>query len=170
VSVDRELTSRVEQFLYHEARLLDERRFDEWLELFTDDVRYWMPVVFTRERGAREIGDDKDPAWYDDDKTTLSLRVKRLHTEYAWAEEPPSRTVRIVSNVEVRPAGGNGGELEVYSKFLTYKNRLEQETNIFAGTREDLLRVTKEGGFRIAKRKIILAQNVLLAKNISIFF
>jgi biphenyl 2,3-dioxygenase beta subunit len=129
-----------------------------------------MPVVYTRERGAKEVGSNEDPAWYDDDKTTLALRVKRLHTEYAWAEDPPSRTCRIVSNVEVRPSKDRSGELEVYSKFLTYKNRLEQETNIFAGTREDVLLPVGDETFKIAKRKIILAQNVLLSKNISIFF
>lgn len=170
-----ELTRQVEQFLYYEARLLDERKFDEWIKLFTDDVRYWMPVVYTRERGAREVGSEVDSAWYDDDKTTLSLRVKRLYTEYAWAEEPPSRTCRIVSNVEVRESQGNGGELDVYSKFLTYKNRLEHETNVFAGTREDRLRRVdpdEAGGaeFRISRRKIVIAQSVLQSKNISIFF
>ena len=167
MKVDGQLVHEVEQFLYREARLLDERNFDGWLEVFTEDLRYWVPVVSTRERGAQEVAGEDELAWLDDDKRTLSLRVKRLHTEFAYAEDPPSRTCRIISNIQVEPADKED-EVKVYSNFLIYKNRLETETDLYSGHREDVLR-RLDGDWKIARRKLILAQNVLTSKNISIF-
>src|SRR5919202_5596648 len=107
----------VEQFLYREARLLDERRFHEWLELLTDDVRYWMPVRSNRypkaskaisildpDRYAEEgLAKDDELAILDETKETLARRVARLDTGMAWAEDPPSRTRHLIANVEVEP-------------------------------------------------------------------
>jgi 3-phenylpropionate/cinnamic acid dioxygenase small subunit len=157
----------IEQFLYREARLLDERRFDDWLGLFTDDMRYWMPVVSTVEKGRREVAVESELAYFDDNKGTLTLRVKRLATGAAHAEEPQSRTRHFVSNVEVEE--GAGGELTVYSNFIVYRTRLDYDLDWFVGCRRDTLRRT-EGGWRIARRKMTLDQTVLTAKNLSIFF
>jgi len=86
----------------------------------------------------------------------------------AWAEDPPSRTRHIVSNVEAEP-GANDSELKVYSNFIMYRTRAETEVDFYVGAREDVLR--REGGsFKVAYRKIILDQTVLLAKNVSNFF
>src|SRR6266404_6280100 len=100
----REATIReVEQFLYREARLFDERRFHQWLELFTDDVRYWMAArrnrypksskaiaVLDLDRSVEEDStEDAELAILDEDKHTLSARVARLDTGMAWAEDPP---------------------------------------------------------------------------------
>ncbi len=93
-----------EDFLVAEAALLDDRRFDEWLELFTDDLEYIVPVRTIKRRGN---GDDVD--WesrhYDDNKASMSLRVRRLtETDVAWAEDPPSFTRRVIGNFRYTPA------------------------------------------------------------------
>jgi 3-phenylpropionate/cinnamic acid dioxygenase small subunit len=104
---------------------------------------------------------------FDDNKGTLTLRVKRLATNFAYAEDPPSRTVRVVSNVQTEE-GGNG-EVKAFSNLILYRTRLETTTDIFAGRREDLLR-RNGAGFNIASRKVVLAVNVLPSNNLSVFF
>ena len=177
-----ELLREVEQFLYREARLLDERRFDAWLELFTDDVRYWMPVRTTRyprrskaiaildpdRHEEEELSKDSELGIFDESKETLRRRVARLDTGMAWAEDPPSRTRHIVSNVEVEPADTEA-EIRAYSNFVVYRTRGETEQDFYVGARRDTLRHV-DGAWKIARRTIILDQNVLLAKNVSIFF
>jgi len=172
----------VEQFLYREARLLDERRFDEWLELLTDDVRYWMAGRSNRYPrhskaiaildAARYVEDDMtrddELAILDEDKQSLNGRVRRLDTGMAWAEDPPSRTRHLVTNIEVEP-GDAAHEVTVHSNFLAYRSRAETEQDFYVGARKDVLRRVA-GAWKIAGRKIILDQNVLLAKNVSIFF
>ena len=86
----------------------------------------------------------------------------------AWAEDPPSRTRHIIANIEVEP-GETASELKVYSNFIVYRNRAETEQDFYVGGRQDVLRKV-DGAWKIARRKIILDQNVLLAKNVSIFF
>jgi 3-phenylpropionate/cinnamic acid dioxygenase small subunit len=177
-----DLLREVEQFLYREARLLDERRFEAWLALFTDDLRYWMPVRTTRyprrsqaiavldpdRQIEEELGTPRDLAIFDETKETLARRIARLDTGMAWAEDPPSRTRHIVSNVEVEPAE-TVDEVTAYSNFVVYRNRGETEQDFYVGARRDTLRRV-EGAWKIARRTIILDQNVLLAKNVSVFF
>jgi 3-phenylpropionate/cinnamic acid dioxygenase small subunit len=179
----REETIReVEQFLYREARLLDERRFHEWLELFTDDVHYWMAgrrnrypktskaiAILDLDRYVEDdLSEDAELAILDENKQTLSARVARLDTGMAWAEDPPSRTRHLLANIEIEP-GDAASELEVYSNFIVYRSRSEIEQDFYVGARRDVLRLV-DGAWKIARRKLILDQNVLLAKNVSIFF
>jgi 3-phenylpropionate/cinnamic acid dioxygenase small subunit len=177
-----EIVHEVEQFLYREARLLDARRFHAWLELLTEDVRYWMPSRSTRyPKGSKALG-ILDPDRYreeelsredelailDETKETLRRRIARLETGMAWAEDPPSRTRHMLSNIEVEP-GGAASELTVFANFLVYRSRAETEQDIYVGARQDVLRHV-DGAWKIARRTIILDQTVLLAKNVSIFF
>jgi 3-phenylpropionate/cinnamic acid dioxygenase small subunit len=160
----------VEDFLYREAELLDERRYDEWLDLLAEDVHYWMPMRrnVPAEELAREFTrDGLDVNWFDEGKDTLTRRVKQIATGVHWAEQPPSRICHMVSNVQILEQ--HGDEISVKSRFLIYRNRVETETDVLVGKREDLLR-REAGGLRIARRKIILDQNVLLAKNLTFFF
>lgn len=170
--VDLMLLERdIERFLYAEAKLLDDRRFQEWYELFADDVRYFMPLRqnrLSREQDQEFSGDD-DLSYFDDDKRFLHSRVLRLDTGMAWAEDPPSRTRHLITNVIVDPIQVADDEYQVDSNFLVYRNRLETEVDLFAGSRSDVLRRTSDG-WLIANRKIVLDQNVLLSKNLSIFF
>ena len=172
----------VEQFLFREARLLDARRFHEWLDLLTDDVRYWMPTRANRYPanskaisildGSRyEEGDlsrEDELAILDEDKDSLTRRVNRLDSGMAWAEDPPSRTRHFVSNIEVEPGAGDT-EMRVYSNFIMYRTRGETEQDFYVGSRQDVLR-REAGQLKVAYRKIVLDQTVLLAKNVSNFF
>ena len=179
---DERLLREVEQFLYREARLLDSRQFRDWLELFTDDVRYWMAsrtnrypksskaiAILDPDRYVEDdIGREDELAILDETKETLTGRVDRLDTGMAWAEDPPSRTRHMISNIEIE-AGDVESEIRVYSNFIVYRSRAETEQDFYVGARRDVLRRV-DGEWKIAHRKLILDQNVLLAKNVSIFF
>jgi 3-phenylpropionate/cinnamic acid dioxygenase small subunit len=178
----QEIIREVEQFLYREARLLDERRFHEWLDLLAEDIRYWMPVRSNRYPRAskaisildpdryaeEELAKDDELAILDETKETLARRIARLDTGMAWAEDPPSRTRHLIANIEVE-ARESESEVKVYSNFIVYRNRGETEEDFYVGGRQDILRKVN-GSWKIAGRKIVLDQNVLLAKNVSIFF
>jgi 3-phenylpropionate/cinnamic acid dioxygenase small subunit len=180
--MNEDVTREVERFLYREARLLDERRFDEWLSLLTDDVRYWMGARSNRYPKRSKAIAILDPARYveddmvqddelailDETKQSLIGRVARLDTGMAWAEDPPSRTRHLITNIEVAP-GTAPSEVEVYCNFMVYRSRGETEQDFYVGARRDVLR-RSEGEWKIAVRKLTLDQNVLLAKNVSIFF
>ena len=169
------LQHEVEEFLYHEADLLDERRYEDWLAVIAEDVRYWMPMrrnvkVGEAEREFTRAGQDIN--WFDEGKETLTRRVKQILTGMHWAEEPVSRISHMVSNIrvlEVNPSIAAPGEVSVRCRFLIYRNRVETETDILVGKREDLLRRV-DGQWQIARRKIVLDQNVLLTKNLTFFF
>ena len=179
---NEDLIREVEQFLYREARLLDDRQFRVWLTLFTEDVRYWMAsrtnrypksskaiAILDPERYVEDdIGREDELAILDESKETLSGRVARLDTGMAWAEDPPSRTRHMISNIEIE-AGDVDSELRVYSNFIVYRSRAETEQDFYVGARRDVLRRV-DGEWKIAHRKLILDQNVLSAKNVSIFF
>ena len=169
------LRQEIEDFLYREADLLDERRYDEWLSLLAEDVRYWMPMrrnvkVDDLEREFTREG--HDISWFDEGKDTLTRRVRQIQTGIHWAEEPVSRISHLISNIqliEVNPSAADPAEVSVRCRFLVYRNRVETETDILVGKREDLLR-RAGGGWQIAHRKILLDQNVMLSKNLTFFF
>lgn len=159
----------VEEFLYREAALLDDRRFHEWVELFSEDTHYFMPI--RRTRGRRELAQEftkpGEMAFFDDPKFILQARVVKLTSGTAWAEDPPSRTRRLITNVLVDE--DRGDELEVRSNFMLYRTRLKSEETTWIGSRRDLLRRV-DGSFQIARRHIFLEQTVLLSQNLSNFF
>ena len=157
------------EFYIREAWILDERRFREWLDLFTEDVFYFMPrrLNVHRHETDRELTAEGDLAIFEDDKTYLTMRVERLETGMAWGEDPPSRTRHLVGNLVVEPQPD--GEVSAKTAFIVYRSHHETEENVFAGYREDVLRRIDED-WRIARRTIVLDSNVILAKNLSIFF
>jgi phenylpropionate dioxygenase-like ring-hydroxylating dioxygenase large terminal subunit len=123
-------------------------------------------------QGRRDNRERNESRWLDEGKDTLTRRVKQIRTGVHWAEQPPSRICHMVSNVQIQgatPAGPSPAEVAVKSRFLIYRNRVETETDLLVGKREDLLRWV-DGGWRIARRKIILDQSVLLTKNLTFFF
>jgi 3-phenylpropionate/cinnamic acid dioxygenase small subunit len=169
------LKEEIEAFLCREAELLDDRRYEAWLDLFTDDTHYFMPMRRNvphdePEREFTRAG--ADVSWFDEGKDTLTRRVQQILTGLHWAEEPPSRTCHMISNVQILTAdlaGPAPAEVTVKSRFLIYRNRVETETDLLVGKRQDVLRRVGDG-WRIARRTIILDQNVLLAKNLTVFF
>ena len=169
--VTPELQQQIEQFLYHESRVLDERRYEEWYGLLTDDIHYFMPTRYNRlkREADKEFSGPGDAAFFDEDKRSIAQRIRRLNTGMAWAEDPPSRTRHMVSNVVIRPRGN--GEYEVDCYFMVYRSRLEREVETFVGMRHDVIRrANNPAGFMVAGRTIILDQAVLMARNLSFFF
>ena len=169
------LKQEIEDFFYYEADLLDERHYDEWLALLAEDVRYWMPMrrnVKLDDREREFTREGLDISWFDEGKETLTRRVRQIQTGIHWAEEPVSRISHLLSNiqlVEVNPSVAEPVEVSVRCRFLVYRNRVETETDILVGKREDLLRRAGPD-WRITHRKILLDQNVLLSKNLTFFF
>ncbi len=162
----RDPRDAVESFLSREAWLLDERRFDEWLELFTDDARY---VLLMREKAQpSEPGPGGAPVRVlcDDDKRFLTLRVRRLDTNLAHSERPPSITRHLIANVHV--VAEEGDEIGVRSGFLVHQARLETDAYTFYGGRDDRLRLV-DGQWRIVRRQAVL-DHIHLPRALTIFF
>ncbi|MFZ5691196.1 MAG: aromatic-ring-hydroxylating dioxygenase subunit beta [Pseudomonadota bacterium] len=136
----------VEDFLIHEARLLDDAHFDEWLALFTPEAHYWVP---SEPNQASPL--DTVSLMYDD-RRLLETRVRRLASPRIYSQEPRSQTSRIVTNVTIE--GGGGNTTEVRSKFMIVEYRREEQ-RIFAGTYRHTL-VTTGGDTRIAFKRVDL--------------
>lgn len=163
------LRAEVEDFYYAEAALLDGRRYSEWLDLFTEDTRYWIPTRQNRMQGelAGEASSDHGTAFADDDRWSLELKVRQRESDKHWCENPPSRVRHFITNVRIERAEDH--RIHVKSSFLVYRNRLVDDVDLWAGERADTLRRVK-GGYRIESRCVLLDQGVLLSKNLSVFF
>jgi 3-phenylpropionate/cinnamic acid dioxygenase small subunit len=155
-------------FYIREAWLLDERRFKEWLDLFTADVLYFMPrrKNVPRREAHRELTPLGDLAILEEDRRYLEMRVARLDTGMAWAEDPPSRTRHLIGNLEAELA--ESGEARARTAFLVYRSHLETDHQLLSGCRDDVLRKV-DGEWKVARRTIVLDANVLLDKNLSVF-
>jgi 3-phenylpropionate/cinnamic acid dioxygenase small subunit len=155
-------------FYIREAWLLDERKLKDWLDLFTDDVLYFMPrrKNVPRRESQRELTPLGDLAILEEDKRYLEMRVARLDTGMAWAEDPPSRTRHLIGNLEAVLL--EDGEVRAKTAFLIYRSHLETDHQLLSGCREDMLRKVN-GGWKVARRMIVLDANVLLDKNLSVF-
>jgi 3-phenylpropionate/cinnamic acid dioxygenase small subunit len=153
------LKEEIEELLYAEADLLDQRRFGDWLEMLADDLHYFMPmrrnVPFGTHAEKENTRAGQDISWFDEDKWTLSKRVDQIMTGIHWAEEPLSRLCHIVTNIrikEARPSIAEATEVDVGCRFVVYQNRVETETYIFVGRRNDVWRRrTVAGSWRSAK-------------------
>jgi 3-phenylpropionate/trans-cinnamate dioxygenase beta subunit len=164
--VSVELQHAVEQFIYYEAELLDTGRLREWLALVDDDIEYGVGTRPTVEPG---MEDSVPPSLaFEDDKQSLTWRVKRSETGMAWAEEPPSRTRYVITNVRITPTGDT---YLVRSNFVLYRSRLETMEHLLVGSREDILRPqSADPGFVILRRAVTLDHNVVPSNNLSMLF
>jgi 3-phenylpropionate/cinnamic acid dioxygenase small subunit len=161
--------NQVVEFLYDEAALLDQMRFHEWQKLLADDLSYTAPLRITRQGVQRDRTVIRTTQHYDEDYSSIKHRIERLDTKSAWAEDPPSRTRRFVSNVRVWEAAVPG-EFEVESYLLLTRSRQEQTELVkISGVRYDLLRSVSGGSFQLARRETILDQGVLGMLNIALF-
>jgi len=167
-AVSIELINEIQQFLYREARLLDDEQLYEWLELLTEDIHYWMPGVQARYRKDDARFSSDRMAFFDDDLEYLKIRVARAKQPTAWAEDPPTRHFHMVSNIEVEPTD-NPSEWTVHSLILNNRHRNEDDEMELKARRVDLIRRTEDGCLKLARRKVILLQTVLQAKNINTF-
>jgi 3-phenylpropionate/cinnamic acid dioxygenase small subunit len=167
--LDLETTVAVERFLSLEARLLDEERYDDWLLLLAPDIRYLMPIpknLFRRNRaGASSLGEG---FIYDENFDRLRQRVEREKTGMVWLNDPPTRHIRIITNIEAVP-GDAAGTLAVRSKFMLFRSRRDHDRVSHVGRREDVLRMD-DGHFRIVRRVVHLLDRVITDKNLNMFF
>ena len=135
-----------ELFLIHEARLLDARRFEDWMDLFTEDGVYWVP--------ARPDQDDPDleASLFYDDRDLMKTRIDRLNHPLIHIQTPPSRTLHLVSNVVVERADETAGEYVIASSMLMAEYRLDNQ-RFFAGQQQH--RLIKNGdAFRISFKRV----------------
>jgi 3-phenylpropionate/cinnamic acid dioxygenase small subunit len=166
------LAREMEAFLYREADTIDNRHFEEWLDFFTDDIRYWVPIRKNLQFNKRfeDTTNDHESAWIDDNRMTLVARVYQVLTKIHWAEEPLSRVSHLVTNAYVDRVeqGERGEEITVKSRLLVHRSRLEEGGEMLVGKREDRIRRTPDG-LKICWRKIMIDQATLNAKNLSFF-
>lgn len=162
---DRELRE-ITDWLYHEAELLDDGRYRDWLTLLAEDLRYLVPLRVTREREAVSdviVG----MAHQDDDWDAMEMRVLRLETDYAWAEDPPSRSRHYITNIRVA-AGEAENEYTVKSNLLLYRTRGDNPVyDLLPGQRTDTLRRI-EGGLQLVKRVVMLDHTTVMTHNLAL--
>lgn len=168
VSIDE--FHRLHRLLAREYRLLDEERFEEWLEMLHPDIHYWMPGMENRRReNALEHGffDSQHMALFDDGMRDLKRRVARFLQPSAWAENPATRNVHIVAGVEVFHSEISG-EYAVYSTFQSIRARGLDEEYVFSGRRYDTWS-DDDGQLKLKKRLILMPNATLNCKNINTF-
>ena len=139
---------RIAQFLFLEARLLDERRFEEWIELFTEDGFYWAPARHDQENPHNEA------SLFFDDRELMQIRVRRLRHPRIHVQTPPSRTCHIVTNLMIDEVDEDAGTFEASSCFLVLEYRRDNQ-RVFGGRYQHRL-VHHGESFRIAMKKATL--------------
>ena len=182
-TIDYHLISRVEQFYYREARLLDERCFQQWLGLIDQSIEYSIPTRYVPQpdpqlQGSeaflsieRELdradGGKGAPLRHDHFLETF-VRTIRPYKINSWSESPAPRTRRFISNVEVT-AGDNEDEYRVYSNFQLFYSHVGADNHTYSGGRRDLLKET-DGQFRLLKREIITDWDIITAPTMALIF
>lgn len=181
-STDYQLISRVEQFYYREARLLDERCLQQWLGLVDEAMEYSMPSRFVPQPDPklqdteaflsvdRELDRDASPLRSDGAMGTFA-RTFRGYKMNGWSESPPPRTRRMISNVEV--VALDDDRYETYSNFnMFYSNssiRNGADNHMFTGRRRDVLKDV-DGDFKIVKREVVLDMDLITVPTVALIF
>src|SRR5580658_1959024 len=135
----------LEDFIIHEARLLDARRFRDWMALFTEDGTYWVPAVPGQENPF-----DQASLFYDD-RDLMKTRIERLEHPRIHVQTPPSRTAHLVGNVVVEEGDAGNGEIVVGSTLIMVEYR-DDAQRVFAGRQRHRLRRAGDG-FRIVQKR-----------------
>ena len=169
VAIGSPVYNQILQFLYVEARLLDETRLKEWGDTLAQDLIYTAPLRETRPVSQQAASVVRTMQHYHDDWRSVMGRIVRLTgTKSAWAEDPPSRTRRLVTNVLVEETV-KPQEYSVRSYLLVTRSRFNfDEFDLISAERRDVLRVDGDG-FKLARREILLDQAVLGTPNLAIF-
>lgn len=169
VPIGSPVYNQILQFLYVEARLLDEIRLKEWGATLAEDLIYTAPLRETRPVSQQAASVVRTMQHYHDDWRSVMGRIVRLTgTKSAWAEDPPSRTRRLVTNVLVEETD-KPQEYSVRSYLLVTRSRFNfDEFDLISAERRDVLRVDGES-FKLARREILLDQAVLGTPNLAIF-
>ncbi len=156
------------EFFLHEAELIDDGKFRDWLELMTDDFTYRIPVRVTREKAAPSEFSDL-ASHMDETKNTMEIRVLRAYSEYNWAEDPASRTRHFLTNFRAKMDHGSENELHFKTNFLLYRGKFDSPNFQFlSGERHDTIRRV-DGEWKISKRLILLDHATVPMNNLAIF-
>ncbi len=168
IPITEQLEREVIQFLLKEAELLDNRAYQDWLGLLTEDVRYVVPVRVTREMGT-ESEFAREVAHLDENYVSLEMRLLRLKNARAWAENPPSRTRHFISNIRVEESNREN-EVKVKSNLLLYRTRGDDgRFDLISAERHDVLRKV-DGQWKLARRVVFLDLTTLPVHNLSVIF
>lgn len=160
------LHHELSQLLYAEAEALDNHQMRDWIDCFTSDVTYEMPVrtVHNRDQG---ITLSDQMYHFLEDRESLEIRIQRLETKHAWAEDPPSRFRRVVGNIRVVSASDD--QATVRSNVIITRNRgFTGNLEIVSAERLDTMRLT-DGKWKIAKRIVTVDQATLGLQNLAFF-
>jgi ethylbenzene dioxygenase beta subunit len=169
-NVDDKTLKEVVEFLIKEAEVLDNHKYFEWLEMLADDIEYVMPVRITREKTEEELKKELSDSQYHfiGGKDILEMKAKRLVSEYAWSENPPSRTRHLITNIRVEK-GEKDNEVKVKSYVLFIRSRRDEaESEILSYERHDVLRKVN-GKWKLAKRFMISDFTVIPLRNLDNF-
>src|SRR5215467_3536607 len=138
----------LEEFIVHEARLLDERRFRDWMALFAEDGTYWVPAI------SDQVSPFDQASLFYDDRELMKTRVDRLEHPLIHVQTPPSRTAHLVGNIMIEQADAAKSEFVVGSTVIMVEYRDEAQ-RVFAGRQHHRLRLVAEG-FRIVQKRVDL--------------
>jgi 3-phenylpropionate/cinnamic acid dioxygenase small subunit len=153
-------------FLYREAELLDDRRLSDWLTLLSNDIDYRIPTRVTQERSAASEFSTTSFHLHES-FGSLRARVKRFETDFAYVEDPPTRTRRMISNVRLAEGPAADG-LAVRSNFLLVRVKRDDPAQLLSGERHDVLRF--EGpDLKLARRVVLLDHSALPMENLAVF-
>lgn len=163
-----ELERACAQFLYQEAEFLDEADYRGWFDTcLSEDLEYLIPIRTTRERSSGVSQFSREAFHMKDTYASMRVRVDRLLTEHAWAEDPPSRTRRLVTNVRVHELGL--GEVEVKSYLMLHRSQWDTvDYDLLVAERQDVLR-SDAGGWRLRRREVLLSHTILGTANLGVF-
>ncbi|MCC4250821.1 3-phenylpropionate/cinnamic acid dioxygenase subunit beta [Sphingobium naphthae] len=168
VAIGSALYDRVLEAYYDEAQMLDELRFVDWTKWLAEDLRYTAPQRLTRTLADHAKSIERSVMHFDESYRTIAARVRRLGGNSAWAEDPPSRTRRLVTNVRIATTEKDN-EYAVRSYFLLTRSRFEQtQMSLLSGERHDVVRDLGDR-FELAFRESILDQAVLGMPNLAVF-
>lgn len=162
-----ELRTIASDFLAREALILDERRFRDWYELLDDEIDYDVPIRIAM----RTYQDEFPEGAYriKDCKAHIKTRIARLESDHAWAEVPPSRTLRVVGSVLV-DATDQPDLVSVTSAMLLYRQRGHDDLgDVIPVRRHDLLRIGADGSVKLLKRRALITEAVLHTPNLGVF-
>lgn len=160
--------NRVMHFLIAESRALDERRLEDWLDFLDEGIFYHMPVRRTRLSGSTSEFDQKTN-WFHETKSSIAFKIKRiLVSGSAWAEDPPTRVRRFISNLVLHETS----DADVYraeSYLLLTRSRGDEHTpDVISARRNDILRAVP-GGFQVMRRSIYMDHTVLGVPSLPFF-
>ncbi len=146
--VAQEIQTAVEQFLYRQAEILDDKHWDEWLDLFTIDGRYWMPASEEQTKG------DGVPNIFYEDLDLMKVRIKRVNHPRAWSQKPPHRHCHVVSNVVIEKHDPASGDVTVRSRFHMAEFRRDNTRHFVGKYRHELKKTA--AGYKIKLQRVDL--------------